>query len=103
MKIKVEQKHIDKGVPKHQSCCPVALAFKDAGFKDAHVMSFGTYVNKGYDDEQFWFHSTPISEFIADFDKERPVKPIEFHVEHFKKPKRLERHDFDPVDERQLA
>ena len=80
MKIKVEQKHIDQGITKSTDCCPVALAFKDAGFNGVHVMSFGTYVDKGDMDERFWFHSAEASEFIANFDNERRVRPFEFEL-----------------------
>ena len=80
MRIKVEQKHIDKGVPMGQDSCPVALALKDKGFRDIRVMSFGTYVNSGYDDERFWFHSAETSEFISNFDNKRPVRPFGFEA-----------------------
>ena len=39
MKIRVEQKHIDKGCPNSTHDCPVALAMKDAGLPNATVRS----------------------------------------------------------------
>ena len=79
VKIKVKQKHIDKGVRSSSSCCHIALAMKDKGYTDVYVDYFGmTYETKKYE----WAGELPseAKKFIEHFDDEEKVEPFEFEA-----------------------
>lgn len=76
MKIKVEQKHIDKGSSKG---CPIALAINEQ-YKPRSAVQ--VYVNRFIPEraviqfDQHHFISKKAREFIDRFDKAQPVKPF---------------------------
>lgn len=77
IKISVEQKHIDKGVPGKGSFCPIALAIKDTMLSYDYVMvtPYKIFVSDGV-------KHLPIRAriFVSKFDKHKPVKPFKFYL-----------------------
>lgn len=84
VKIKVEQRHIDKGGT-DSSCCPVYHAMRDAGIAcEFHVYRDEiTFYGEFFDPRRI---SVPTSQVVEDFietndeDEERP-EPIEFELD----------------------
>lgn len=76
MIIRVTQEHIDKGKAGLCSLCPIALALKDAGFKDSWAGS-GTLKNN-----KNTICITPQScyDFMVHFDAGDLVSPFEFEI-----------------------
>jgi len=79
MKINVEQRHIDNGVP-HDGCnCPVALALKDYyNMYDGITVGHAAY--SIYKDQMYWF-PREVTRFILDFDGGLTVNPISFEID----------------------
>jgi hypothetical protein len=76
MKVKVEQRHIDKGIPKSSSCCAVALAVREVvGHEDVDVDEYSIAV--AYDSYRA---PRKVTEFIEDFDRGDVVSPFEFEL-----------------------
>ena len=81
---KVEQKHIDNGVPSHRCKCPVALAIKEkfensgCGVIDVDVDVYTIVVE--FDNRDVSVYSTPheIQTFLRDFDAGVEVEPFEY-------------------------
>lgn len=75
MKIVVRQEHIDKGIRGSGSCCPLALACKEALKRD-DIEVGRSHVKVG----DGWFHLPLLAvSFVANFDSRHPnVAPFEF-------------------------
>ena len=79
VKIKVKQKHIDDGMRKSNSYCPIAMALKDRGYSNINVdqrsMIFETSRSR-------WYGYLPLVArcFINNFDKKGDGKPFEFEA-----------------------
>ena len=79
MKIQVTDWHIKHGIRGSSTCCPVALAVEEASramYGTCNVLvSDIIYINH---------HSYPapqvVKKFIADFDEDKQVEPIEFEL-----------------------
>lgn len=72
IKVKVEQKHIDKGIKESPTFCPIALALRD--------LNINTYIGS---DLLKMRHLTVLLpeeavKFIEDFDDGKMVQPFEF-------------------------
>jgi hypothetical protein len=95
MIIKVEQRHIDKGVRSNCEACPIALAVLEQ-YPDAHAVTVDDDIVAGIDEFDaehcVRFHmSTAALDFMCDFDEGRAVKPFEFELDESK------RRDYDPT------
>lgn len=68
--IQVTQRHIDNGVPKSCTKCPVAL-----GLRDTRINAFvhSNYAHWGDEDRYF---GDALVDWIARFDANEPVEPI---------------------------
>lgn len=90
--INVTQEHIDNGQPRHCSQCPIALAFHDAGFKNARLNN--TLVENWKDGVILGLASLPTeaTKFIIRFDANAkvfrasisgttPINPFSFDIE----------------------
>lgn len=76
MKVKVEQRHIDRGERGDAFCCAVALAVAEAtGYDDVWVDEYSMSVGDFY-------YRTPksASDFIENFDSGYAVAPFEFEL-----------------------
>jgi hypothetical protein len=91
--LKIEQRHIDKGVKFHSGRCPVALALqeefpeKDRAIANHHCLLVAntkndspiTCVNTLINIKRFLPNSI-IENFMLNFDSGRPVSPFEFEL-----------------------
>lgn len=82
MKVVVTQDHIDRGLPARAQLCPIALALNEQHGNGHYVMvSAIDYSPNGWQTVA-WYHMPPeASQFVRDFDHDRPVQPFEFEVE----------------------
>ena len=83
LKVEVTQAHIDKGGGT-QPCfhCPIALAVKDAGIRDAAVHS--QYIKYAFNGRVHFIHLPEKAMFfIQHFDKGWPVQPFTFEVDAY--------------------
>ena len=71
MKLKVTQRHIDKGIPNNHCFCPIALACQDAGMLFPEV-SFWNIVDR----DRVYLTGLKTLKFISDFDRGKKVKPF---------------------------
>lgn len=85
LNLKVEQKYIDKGVPKTCYSCPIALTFKDQYLKyrfvqvDLHQISIAE--NETSEREYEAKLPNDAVQFIKKFDAREFVEPFEFSLE----------------------
>lgn len=75
MILKVEQNDIDCGVKENPSQCPVARAFKGAGFHNVTV-----YENHVNFEDSYSNNTNILENFIRDFDSGVPVMPHNFRI-----------------------
>ena len=85
LEIKVSQANIDKGIPRHTVCCPIAHAVREAGYTGVRV-GIGT-IRTGVGTKQQNLRFTPVirhkdrmKDFIVGFDKGDTAKPIELKL-----------------------
>lgn len=82
MKIKVTQTNIDLGERGCAGSCPVALAFKDAGFNSPRVgLTMCNFITPN-GDVQTVDLSCKVIAFIHDFDNKRSVQPFECEINY---------------------
>jgi hypothetical protein len=79
MKISVTLEHIKNGIPSHPHQCPVALAFREAGFTRALVGKSQVRAN-GYDSPLSSL-SDAVKVFVRSFDEKNHVEPFDFEFE----------------------
>jgi hypothetical protein len=79
LKITVTQKHIENGEACSSDSCPLALALKDAGFKNAFVGG-GYIFFDSRDPDRYIAMRWDIYDFVRDFDTKKPVCPITFEL-----------------------
>lgn len=76
MRIKVTQRHIDKGIPDAGDACPIACALQEAGFQGVHVgEDYARACGK-----QTYYLPREARMFVARFDAMDPVEPFEFEI-----------------------
>jgi hypothetical protein len=81
---KVTKNHIKRGVGCNGYKCPVAMALKDAGFKDVAVGYHSIFA--GYDGRRWRADNTKrIANFICRFDNRREIKPMKFTLSFSKR------------------
>ena len=80
--VRVEQRHIDEGVPNEPGMCPVALAIKgQPGCRRVLVGHCGGHVYFENFRPPASFHlPKKVSKFILDFDEGEDVEPFEFKM-----------------------
>ena len=74
MLIKVTQEHISNGMPFRPNCCPLALAFDDAGF-NCSVGGTTVWLNG----KCYWLPEE-LYHFRHNFDIGHDVEPFEFEL-----------------------
>jgi hypothetical protein len=78
LRVEVKQQHIDKGRRRRSESCPIALAVRDAGYRDVKVglnLSFG---KRGTPGRKILRLPLQASVWIHNFDNGKPVKPFVF-------------------------
>lgn len=83
IKVKVTEEHISNGTPKVAAYCPIALALKDQGYPDCRVFEDEVNLN-AWHGSVTWLPAVAC-EFVRKFDREMPVKPIEFDLDFYQK------------------
>jgi hypothetical protein len=80
MKITVKRQHIDNGIALSSSCCPIALACKDAGLKNVWIT--GMMIQCRLNDNSIVQIPLPVLaiEFISNFDSGRYVTMCSFDL-----------------------
>lgn len=77
--VRVSQKHIDNGERNDAKCCPIALAFRDAGYSPVVVTEMKILFMMNGE-----VHSMPVildlEQFIFDFDSGREVEPFDLEI-----------------------
>lgn len=79
--INVTQEHCDKGIPRNSYCCPVALAFEEAGYEKPNVVVFdcvSVRVGPSRRRRNLWLNDDSLAQKILDFDKTGKMKPFSF-------------------------
>jgi hypothetical protein len=80
MIIRVTKKHIKNGKIYQSANCPLALAFKDAGY---NVLVSDVIINHNTSTRTAIEHTKRSDAFMKAFDKGRPVKPTTFRFKEF--------------------
>lgn len=80
IRVRVTADHIAKGKPTQKECCPIALAFKDAGYETALVDTQAAFIAKGKDKDVIVLPEKARL-FVERFDVKKSVEPFEFTVE----------------------
>ena len=80
MRIRVEQKHIDKGVPSSARNCPIARAVNDhillgVASVDERIITANHLLSSRRND---YGVPSKVTDFIKDFDNSLPVVPFKF-------------------------
>lgn len=76
--VKVTQQHIDKGKRHRADLCPIALACKAMGLKEARVLT--RYIWNADSGDTITALSLRAQRFVANFDRGRPVRPAVFRL-----------------------
>lgn len=78
--IHVSEANIKDGKSKMADLCPVALAMKDAGFRDIYVSPINLICSS--DEPMVYYGRLPLDahQFVCNFDKGAPVEPATFHL-----------------------
>ncbi len=79
--INVTQEHCDKGIPRNSCCCPVALAFEEAGYEKPNVDVFdcvSVWVGPSRRRKNLCLNDDSLAQKILDFDKTGKMKPFSF-------------------------
>jgi hypothetical protein len=79
MRIKVEQRHIDRGRPCCTMACPIALAGTEAGLRNPTVSRY-SLMQCGRLESRVRLPDAAIV-FISKFDLRKPVEPFEFDID----------------------
>ena len=79
MRVQVKQAHIDAGIPRHASYCPIALALKEQTGELWTVTDDVAYPDKLT--APLGELPVQVREFILAFDTGEPVQPFEFELE----------------------
>lgn len=82
MKIKVEQRHIDNGIPRSAYNCPVALTIREDLSADKVQVTAVFVTARNRNDIEFGWYDLPkdMVSFITNFDSGVQVNPAEFEV-----------------------
>jgi hypothetical protein len=78
LKVVVTQDCIDRGKRKMITCCPVALAFEQAGYP---ASIDGIFVYSSGVDDMILRLPTDVEQRISDYDHGNGMKPFEFDIE----------------------
>lgn len=80
MKINIIKKEINKGIPRNESNCPVALAIYKAVKPYQVSVIDTTEVRVFWKENEYNIYPLPlkITKFIKRFDENKPVKPVSF-------------------------
>jgi hypothetical protein len=81
LKITVTQEHIENGEACSSDSCPLALALKEAGFKNAFVGG-GYIFFDSRDPDRYIAMRWDIYDFVRDFDTKKPVRPFTFELKN---------------------